>query len=651
MRNRGTGWRARQGVVMLAALMNLACVQLATSAAPSRARAPRILASSASGIAAFAQDGSDIAWITQDGRCGDRLHIRRANGRTRTVNRIACTDNPYQSELLEGELALANGRALWNVGCGFSNEETDYCLRTASFADPRVRGLGCCDMTGGLANGPTYLPLAGRGRALVYYSHWDPVFSPDSVDSGERAIRQVLGSRTRKLFNIDRPLGLSVDHGRVAAVQAELARGDGCGCSARAVWSPDGARLALLRASESDQTIGVGDLLSNQLGLASMNPDGSGLTWLKAPGQYGFDAVDWSNDGKRLVYSYASEHAVSGYEIAVANADGSGAHDIADGDNPRWSPTADSILFESPEGIWTVNADGTGLRKLAKGEQPSWSPDGQRIAFAGDIGEGLYTMRADGGGVHRIRLPGQDFINDPAWSPDGRQIAYVDDSARPGLYKVNLDGSGRRRLATPPVERAPYFAHVGAEVRWPDWSPDGRTIVYTGVRTSTYSREITYEGEIYTIAAAGGGRPRPLTFSTPNRWRTIGQIRRPGRTHIVKYGSDGVPTAVALSGPIVAVLAELGNGGKRISVFEGRNGALRRSFDVPRATGPELGLNRRWVVFRVGRTIRAIDLATNAGRILARARADPFDLSISGRRVAWAENRHRRGTVRAIMIP
>jgi len=636
---------------MLAALMSLACGQLATStAAPSSERSPRILASSASGIAAFAQDGSDIAWITQDGRCGDRLHIRRANGRTRTVSRIACTDNPLQSELLEGELALANGRALWNVGCGFSNEETDYCLRTASFANPRVRGLGCCDMTGGLANGPTYLPLAGRGRTLVYYSHWDPVFSPDSVDSGERAIRQVLGSRTRKLFNIDRPLGLSVDRGRVAAVQAELVRGDGCGCSARAVWSPDGARLALLRAAESDQTIGVGDLLNNYLGLASMNPDGSGLTWLKAPGQDGFDAVDWSHDGKRLVYSYASQHAVSGYEIAVANADGSGALDIAEGDNPKWSPTANAILFERPEGIWTVNADGTGLRKLAKGEQPSWSPDGQRIAFAGDIGEGLYTMRADGGGVHRIRLPGQDFVNDPAWSPDGRQIAYVVDYS--SLYKVNLDGSGRRRLATPPVERAPYFAHVGAEVRWPDWSPDGRTIVYTGVRTSTYSHgDITYEGEIYAIPAAGGSLPRSLTFSIPNRWRSIGQLRRPGGSRIVKYGSDGVPTAVALFGPIVAVLTVLGNGGKRISVFNARTGALRRSFDVPSAAAPDLGLNRRWVVFSVGRAIRAIDLATNAGRILARVRANPFDLSISGRRVAWAENRHGRGTVRAIMLP
>lgn len=644
---------APQGVAILVALTTLVWVQLPTPAAVSSRERVRILVASASEIDAFAEDGGDIAWITRGGRCGDRLHIR-ANGRTRTINRIACTDNPDQSELLTGELAFANGRALWNVGCGFSNSVTDYCLRTASFADPKVREVPCCVMDGGLEYGPTYLPLAGRGRTLVYYSHWDAMFSPNSVSS-ERAIRQVVGSRTRKLFHIDRPLDLSVDGGRIAAVQANVVLGDGCGCNGPAAWSPDGKRLAVVRAPDEAHAIGI-DGVWNYInaGLASMNSDGSGVTWLKDPASTHADAVDWSNDGSRLVYTHWSD-SQSSEVIAVANADGSGERDIAKGENPKWSPAADTILFESGTGISTVktvNADGTGLRVLAKGEQASWSPDGQRIVFAGSQG-GLYVMRFDGSAVHRILK--SSYVDDPAWSPDGRRIAY----SYGGLHTMNADGSRRRRLTSPLVERAPYFAHVGATDRWPDWSPDGHTIVFTRVRTvDRDSSGIYYEGgdvisqgEIYTVAATGGDAPRPVTFSTPNRWQTSGQIRRPGRAQIVKYGPYGVPDAVSLAGPVVAVTTVLAGGRKQISVFDARTGTLRRSFAVPSATGPYLGLNRRWIVFSVGRTIRAIDLATNTRKILARLNGDPFDLSVLGRRVAWAENSHGHGIVRAILLP
>jgi hypothetical protein len=51
-------------------------------------------------------------------------------------------------------------------------------------------------------------------------------------------------------------------------------------------------------------------------------------------------------------------------------------------------------------------------------------------------------------------------------------------------------------------------------------------------------------------------------------------------------------------------------------------------------------------VYHVGRAVRLLDVARGRSTQLAVAAAIPFDLSIEGRRVVWAENVAGRGTVR-----
>jgi Tol biopolymer transport system component len=114
-------------------------------------------------------------------------------------------------------------------------------------------------------------------------------------------------------------------------------------------------------------------------------------------------------------------------------------------------------------------------------QTPVWSPDGRKIAFLsrggghnGPYDNGLYVVNADGSGQRR--LTGDARINlgsllahlgrtTPAWSPDGRRIAF--ESGRDGengLYVVNADGSGRRILTR--------------NGQAPAWSPDGRKIAF-----------------------------------------------------------------------------------------------------------------------------------------------------------------------------
>lgn len=101
-----------------------------------------------------------------------------------------------------------------------------------------------------------------------------------------------------------------------------------------------------------------------------------------------------------------------------------------------------------------------------------------RIAYNGVDGD-LWVMHADGS--HRRQLTqsgaGSDF--DPSWSPDGRRIVFRTSRGRhlpdpaglglDGIFVVNADGSGQ----------TPIHPRTGG--LFPDWSPDGSRIAFSGV--------------------------------------------------------------------------------------------------------------------------------------------------------------------------
>jgi hypothetical protein len=76
---------------------------------------------------------------------------------------------------------------------------------------------------------------------------------------------------------------------------------------------------------------------------------------------------------------------------------------------------------------------------------------------------------------------------------------------------------------------------------------------------------------------------------------------------------------------------------------------------VPTTTRPSLSASGDRLVYAVSRTIRVLDLRTGRTSRAAVAAATPVGLSLSGRRVAWAENLRRgsffRGRVRAVTLP
>ncbi len=282
-------------------------------------------------------------------------------------------------------------------------------------------------------------------------------------------------------------------------------------------WSPDGRRIAFVssRSPSSRCKPGPGpcwDDLNRQSEIYVMNADGSRKRNLTRRAHD--DNPTWSPDGRRIAFLRATgSYRHHRYHLYVMNADGSGLRNLMQiaavayfSSHPVWSPDGQTIY----SGRYLISTDGSGARKLPYIPLIAvWSPDGRQIAFVGNRATGLpgpgaagskddseiYVMNADGSGTRRLT---HNLGNDgaPAWSPDGRKIAFQSKrravrgvvGGRSGeIYVMNADGSGKRNLTRNPANDSS-----------PSWSPDGRRIAFVSNRDG--------RPEAYVMNADGSGQ-------------------------------------------------------------------------------------------------------------------------------------------------
>ena len=112
---------------------------------------------------------------------------------------------------------------------------------------------------------------------------------------------------------------------------------------------------------------------------------------------------------------------------------------------------------------------------------------------------------------------------------------------------------------------------------------------------------------------------------------------------------EGVPAAIALTPHTLAAL-ERTPLGLRLAWYDRATGDVLGSIPVPKTTSPQLTANDRLIAFRVGRSLRAVDVSSHRARVLARAAATPIGLSLEGSRLAWAENLGGSARIRALYV-
>lgn len=235
-------------------------------------------------------------------------------------------------------------------------------------------------------------------------------------------------------------------------------------------WSPDGTRIAYLRAVQGGSAPDLWDV------------------WILTPGggqsllaQDADTGPSWSRDGQQVVFSRRTGTSSRLFRVGV---NGSPAQAITpDGGNhefPEVSPASDVVAYsagaDAPLTLVPLNGatapDPLDLPAAASGfeEHVSWAPSGTALAFT--TGQGASTAVATrtvnvgagtAGAVSTLtNEPG--FDGWPVWSPDGTKIAF--ESARIGnlrqVYAMDpVPGAGATAVTT--------ATSVPAGANRPDW--------------------------------------------------------------------------------------------------------------------------------------------------------------------------------------
>jgi Tol biopolymer transport system component len=209
----------------------------------------------------------------------------------------------------------------------------------------------------------------------------------------------------------------------------------------------------------------------------------------------------FSRDGTHLFFLRMVRY--SGYQLMIANADGSGIRritplmftDVTGGD---WSGDGRFVLIaswiDSESRISIVDVEDGSVRTFDLGmsaRDPTFRPpDGRQIAFTvgEDSSAAVYVADRDGGHPRRLASGGG-----PVYSPDGSQIAYGR-SYQPELEMnetrvMNADGTNDRVVGD-----RPDIQYQGTPV----WSPDGTKLLLF---------RVTRKNQTLAMVPADGGGP------------------------------------------------------------------------------------------------------------------------------------------------
>jgi Tol biopolymer transport system component len=219
-----------------------------------------------------------------------------------------------------------------------------------------------------------------------------------------------------------------------------------------------------------------------------MDADGGAVRKVSHLDERWIGSLAWSPDGKKLAYDgtprnfdFRQTHI---YVEPLDDPSAAKPQDLGPGNSPWWSPDGSQLCFFALDnnsagmrpGIWIMTSDGTGREWLCEGGRPRWSPDGDKLAYIGkhEGFESIYLLDTISLQQQRLLPRRYDEILGLTWSPDGERLALI--GYRGG--RRGSGGKGELAIVKAAAEQEPEVRFQG-EIGWnPDWSPDGKRLVF-----------------------------------------------------------------------------------------------------------------------------------------------------------------------------
>lgn len=129
---------------------------------------------------------------------------------------------------------------------------------------------------------------------------------------------------------------------------------------------------------------------------------------------------------------------------------------------PRWIVFSATPTGTTTAQLYRIQTTGAGLHQITRGRlpalAPSFSPDAKTILFS-RLGSGIFRVNLDGTGLRRMTSNGRDSY--PTWSPDGKQVAFLRAHDTWSVYVMSPSGAGQRRLRQAPLASRPSWTRQG----------------------------------------------------------------------------------------------------------------------------------------------------------------------------------------------